>query len=115
MVENMLSPDRMAIRSWFMQRVTSLILGAYFIFLFIYFLIHPQFQFTDWQALFAHAAMRFFSFFALLSLVYHSWIGIWTVLTDYVKPFSIRLTLEAILIFALLIYLVWGIEILWGV
>jgi succinate dehydrogenase / fumarate reductase, membrane anchor subunit len=65
--------------------------------------------------LYAHWTMRIFSLLALLSLFYHAWIGIWTVITDYIKPVALRLIIEIIVVLALICYLIWGIEILWGI
>jgi succinate dehydrogenase / fumarate reductase membrane anchor subunit len=52
--------------------------------------------------------------FALFSLALHAWVGLWTVLTDYVKPLILRYLLQAIILLALFVYVVWGIFILWG-
>ncbi|MGD9592998.1 MAG: succinate dehydrogenase, hydrophobic membrane anchor protein [Candidatus Berkiella sp.] len=47
-------------------------------------------------------------------MAFHAWIGLWTVLTDYVKPLLIRYVFQAIILLALFVYVVWGIFILWG-
>lgn len=101
------------LRDWIVQRISAVILGLYFIFLMIYIAMHPHLSYAVWQALFAHPAMKIFSFLALLSLVGHSWVGIWTVLTDYVKCTAARLCLEVLMGLALICYLVWGVDILW--
>lgn len=101
------------LRDWIVQRISAVVLGFYFIFLLMYFAMHPHVTYGAWQTLFAHPGMKIFSFLALLSLVGHSWVGIWTVLTDYVKCTAGRLLLEVTMGLALIYYLVWGIEILW--
>lgn len=106
---------RNGLRDWVVQRVSAVILAAYFIFLMVFIVIHPQMQFAVWQNLFANPFMRIFSFLALLSLVTHSWVGIWTVLTDYISCAYVRLFLEIIMVLALICYLVWGIAILWRI
>ena len=65
--------------------------------------------------------MRIFNTFTLLSLVAHCWIGMWGVLTDYVttrlmgaKATAIRMILQLGIIGTLLIVLVLGIDIFWG-
>lgn len=104
---------RTGLRDWLVQRVSAIILAAYFIFLMAFIVVHPQLQFVTWQSLFANPLVRVFSLLALLSLITHSWVGIWTVLTDYINCAWIRLLLEIIMILALICYLVWGIAILW--
>jgi succinate dehydrogenase / fumarate reductase membrane anchor subunit len=115
MIENPLRFSRTGLRDWLIQRITAVILGLYFIFLFIYFAAHSQLNFTQWQGLFAHPVMRFFTFFALLSTVWHTWIGMWTVLTDYVKCKVGRLLLEVLVVMSLIVYLIWGVAILWRI
>jgi succinate dehydrogenase / fumarate reductase membrane anchor subunit len=113
MIQSATSLTSSGLRDWLVQRVSAVILAAYFIFLLAYFILHPHLQYAGWQQLFACNLMRIFTLLALLSLVGHSWIGIWTVITDYIKCAWARLLLEVILILALLGYLFWGIEILW--
>ncbi|MCW5590168.1 MAG: succinate dehydrogenase, hydrophobic membrane anchor protein [Legionellales bacterium] len=108
------SLTRNGMRDWIIQRVTAIILALYVIYFFAYFITHPHVDYSQWHSLFQCTWMRYFSFFALVSIVLHSWIGIWTVLTDYVKCYHFRLLLNVVVWLALVSYLVFGIEILWG-
>jgi len=101
-------------RDWFIQRVSALVLGAYSVFLMVYVLMHQQLTYFEWRSLFNHQAMKMATFLALLSLVLHTWVGIWTVLTDYVRPRVVRMTLQVLINLSLLACLVWGLEILWS-
>ncbi|MEC9481847.1 MAG: succinate dehydrogenase, hydrophobic membrane anchor protein, partial [Halomonas sp.] len=58
--------------------------------------------------------MRIFSLLAFLSLAAHAWIGLWTVVTDYIKPVGIRFTAQVVIILAIFVFLVWGVQVLWG-
>lgn len=113
MLETVTSLSTNGLRDWLIQRVSAVVLAAYVLFLLAYFMLHPQLQFTQWQALFACGYMRIFSFLALLSLVLHAWIGIWVVFTDYIKIIGLRLMLQVLVILGLFAYLAWGISILW--
>ncbi len=113
MIQSVMSLTPNGLRDWFIQRVTAVIIALYVIFLTGYILLHSQLDYAAWQGLFAHPFMRFFTFLTLLSIVAHAWIGIWTVLTDYVKVVWLRLVLEILMALALIFYLVWGIQILW--
>lgn len=114
MVTAATSLTQSGLRDWLIQRLTAFILGVYTIFLLVFLIAHNPLQFADWHDLFANNFMRAFTFLALLSLVYHTWIGIWTVFTDYVKVKWLRLLLQVLVVISLLGYLVWGIEIVWG-
>lgn len=114
MVKNVTSLTGNGLRDWLIQRITAIILGLYFLFLLGFFIAHPQLGYIDWLRLFYHPTMQIFTFFALLSVIFHAWVGMWIVLTDYVDPPGLRLSLQVIIILALLGCLAWGILILWG-
>lgn len=115
MIQSVMGLTGNGLKDWFVQRVSAVIIGLYVIFLAGYILSHSLLDYVTWQGLFAHPFMRFFTFLTLLSVVVHAWIGIWTVLTDYVKVVWLRLSLEVLMALALLFYLIWGIQILWRV
>ncbi|WP_268638541.1 succinate dehydrogenase, hydrophobic membrane anchor protein, partial [Escherichia coli] len=48
------------------------------------------------------------------SILVHAWIGLWQVLTDYVKPLAVRLVLQLAVVVALLVYLLYGTIVVWG-
>jgi succinate dehydrogenase / fumarate reductase membrane anchor subunit len=50
----------------------------------------------------------------LLSLFYHAWIGVRDIVMDYVKPAGIRLLIHVLVILALVLYVIWSVQILWG-
>jgi len=112
---NVTSLTRNGLRDWLIQRVTSVVAAVYILFLFGFFISHSSLHFYDWQELFASHPIKIFSVLFLLSVIWHAWIGIWTVITDYVKPFVVRLLVQVSVILALFIYLIWGIKILWSV
>lgn len=115
MVKSATSYTGNGLRDWLIQRVSAVVLAVYIIFLVIFFVSNPGMEYATWQGLFGQLWMKVFTFIALLSLYAHAWIGVWTVLTDYIKPVCIRVPLEILVILALLAYLLWGIEIVWSI
>jgi len=101
------------LRDWLIQRVTSVIMLVYIVFLLSFFLLHRQMNYMIWQGLLSNTIMRLLSSLFLLSMVWHAWIGMWTVMTDYVKPFVLRLGLQVIIVIILVLYLIWGLAIFW--
>ena len=99
------------LRDWLVQRVTSLIMLVYIIFILAFFIFHSRVDYVNWQGLFRSTSMRLFSSVFLLSLFWHVWVGMWTIITDYIKPFSLRLMLQIVIIIALLLYFIWGLAI----
>jgi succinate dehydrogenase / fumarate reductase membrane anchor subunit len=65
--------------------------------------------------------MRVFSLMALLSLGVHAWVGLWSVFSDYFTERLmgqvgnvLRFLLQVISGVVMFTYVVWGIQILWG-
>ncbi|MFN7096449.1 MAG: succinate dehydrogenase, hydrophobic membrane anchor protein, partial [Gammaproteobacteria bacterium] len=84
MVRNATSYSSNGLRDWLVQRVSAVVLGVYFLFLLVVIISHPGIDYASWQGLFAQIWMKVFTLIVLLSLFAHAWIGVWTVLTDYV-------------------------------
>ena len=113
MVTSATNFSRSGLRDWIIQRVSAVVLALYVITLFVFFIINPGLNFATWQNFFYNPFMQIFSFLALLSLVAHAWIGVWTIFTDYVNPKGLRIVLESIMALALLAYIAWGVSIIW--
>ncbi len=101
-------------RDWVVQRFGAVVLAVYSLTLLGYFLTHGDVSFFEWSAFITSLPMRLFSLVAIIALAGHAWVGIWTVLTDYVKSGALRLILQALMIAAILVYVFWGIMIFWG-
>ncbi len=115
MVEPATSLGRSGLQDWLIQRISAVILAVYTIFLAAYLILHSELSFEVWRGLFATNLMRYGSGLALLCLVAHAWIGIWTVIKDYIKPTIVRLLVLIIVAAALIVYFVWGLRIFWGI
>lgn len=113
MITTATSLGRSGLQDWIIQRVSAIILAAYTVFLVIYFIGHPHPSFASWHALFSTTFMRYASLLALIALLSHAWVGIWTVTTDYLKPTWVRLVVQVALFLWMFSNLVWGIQILW--
>jgi len=112
---------RSGVSDWLMQRVSSVVMAVYTVFIVAYILLNPGMEYEQWQALFAQLWMRIFTLLTLLSVVVHAWIGLWSVLTDYItdrvmggKATVLRLLAQVFLALVAIIYVLWGVEIIWG-
>ncbi|MEX2132403.1 MAG: succinate dehydrogenase, hydrophobic membrane anchor protein [Pseudohongiellaceae bacterium] len=121
MVTNISSFGRNGVFDWAVQRLTALILAAYAFCLLGSLLANPDMDYQQWQALFSTTPMRIFSLSALLSICAHGWIGMWTISTDYLttdllgkKAIVLRILFQLTCLLFVFVYLVWGIQILWG-
>jgi len=114
MVTTVTSFGRSGLSDWLVQRMSAVILAVYSVFMVVYLLVNPQLDFAQWHALFSMTSMRIFSLMALLSLGAHCWIGLWSISTDYLKPFTLRFVFQMVVGLLMFIYTVWGVQLLWG-
>ena len=122
MVTNVTNFSRSGLYDWMAQRVSAVVLAAYFLFLLGYLLFNPGLTYADWHGLFSHTVMRIFSLLALVALSVHACVGMWTISTDYLTPMAlgkaatvVRFLFQAVCGMAMFACFVWGVQILWGV
>ncbi len=115
------SYTRSGVADWLAQRVSAYVLAAYFVVLVGFLLCNPGLEYAQWKDFMSCSAMQIFSLLALLALAAHAWVGLWTVFTDYVterqmgaKATFIRIFLQTGMAICIFVYVVWGIQILWG-
>lgn len=99
-------------RDWILQRISAVVLAVYTVVIIGFFLLN-QVDYNAWYGFMMSLPMKLFSLVAILSLVFHAWVGMWTVFTDYVKSSGLRIVLQAVIIIAVLVYLFWGVMIFW--
>lgn len=115
MVKSVLGVNHQGLRDWIIQRISAILMAVYFIGLIVYVVSHPGLSFAEWHSLFAHTGMKIATIIVLLALMWHAWIGVWTILTDYVKPYVIRAILNFFVLLMLASCFLWGVLILWSV
>lgn len=103
------------LRDWLIQRVAAVIMVVYLLVWLGLLVFKSPFDYAQWHALMTNLPMRIATLMTLLSLILHAWVGIWTVTTDYLKVTWVRLVTQWIVLSGLIICLIWGIVILWGV
>ena len=106
--------NRRGFHEWIVPRVSAVLIGIYTVFLFAFIFTHSPMHFAVWDGLFSDTAMKVATFLVVLAILWHAWIGLWTVFGDYVKNGAVRLLLEIVVIVALISYFAWCIDTLWG-
>lgn len=102
-------------RDWLLQRVSAVFMVFYTLLFVLVLIGSPSLQYPVWKALFANQWMRFATLLFLLSVYLHAWVGVRDILMDYVHPTGVRLTLQILVILALVLYTVWAAQLLWSV
>lgn len=122
MVNSVTNLGRNGLADWLVQRVSGVVLLAYMLVVGFYLLCSgADLSYEQWSGYFDSTFMRVFSTAAVLSIVSHAWIGLWSVSTDYLterlmggRATVLRLAFQAASAVVLFTYLVWGIQILWS-
>lgn len=115
-----MTPNRIVVgahygwRDWLVQRVTAVAMALYTILILGLLLWFGGLDFAAWKAAFGNEAFRIGTFVFMVALFWHAWVGVRNILMDYIKPVTLRLTLQVLVIGALVGYAGWTIQVLWG-
>ncbi|MGP1929477.1 MAG: succinate dehydrogenase, hydrophobic membrane anchor protein [Arsenophonus sp. ER-BJ3-MAG3] len=101
-------------QDWLLLRSSAIIIVLY-IFYIISFIIINKLNYTIWLNFFALSITKVFTILTLISALIHTWIGLWQVLTDYIKSILLRLLLQFFFIVILITYLIYGTIVVFGV
>lgn len=114
MVNNASALGRNGIHDWLLLRAAAIIIAVYICYIVGFFTVSAPLTYGIWRTFFASTFTRIFTLLTLLSILIHGWIGIWQVLTDYIKPLGLRLLLQLIAIIILFVYVFYGTVVVWG-
>ena len=115
MVNVVASAGRNGVHDFILLRASAIILVLYTLLIAAFFVTTPIVTYNIWQEFFSCMTIKVSTIVALLALLVHAKIGVWQVLSDYVKPAFLRAALQFIFSVTLLAYLVFGFLIVWGV
>jgi len=115
MVSVVASVGRNGVHDFILLRASAVILVLYTLLLAAFFLVTPSVTYNVWQEFFACISVKVATMLSLLALLVHAKIGVWQVLSDYIKPAFLRGTLQFFFSILLLAYLLFGFSIVWSV
>lgn len=106
---------RSGTHDFILLRASAIIMALYTIFMVSFLVSAETINYAVWTNLFAHLGMKIFTMLALTSVLIHGWIGIWQVLTDYVKNSGLRAFIQFVVSVALIVYWLTGLLVVWPV
>ena len=122
MVTSVTSLGKNGLYDWLIQRATAVVLGVYFLCVMSFLIANPDLSFAKWHAYMTSGYMRVFTLLALFSMAAHAWVGLWTISTDYLTTRQlgasgtvVRIAFQAVCALVTIIYVIWGVQILWGI
>ncbi len=115
MVNRKLTGAHYGLRDWAMQRITAVVMAVYAVF-FLCFLVglSGAENYSQWQAFFGKIWVKVFTQVTFIAAFLHAWVGIRDLWMDYVKPFGLRLLLQAATIVWLVGCTVYSFYVIWG-
>lgn len=115
MVKSLLSVSQRGLRDWIVQRVSAIVMAILSVVFAVYLVTRTDLSYAEWHTLFTYTSVKIMTLFFLLALCFHAWVGMWTVMTDYIKPFVLRAMLHLVVLATLIACFIWGVMILWSV
>lgn len=115
MVTSVTSLGRSGLYDWLIQRATAVVVALYVIVMLGYLVTTPDLSYLQWREFMGSLCMKVFNLITLFSIIAHAWVGLWTISTDYIKPMVLRFLFQAACGLTAFAYIVWAIDILWGV
>ena len=114
MVTNQASIKRDGVQDFVSLRATAFIIAAFSLYMTWFFVTTETITFEVWSGLFSGIVMKVFTFATLVAVMIHVRIGLWQVLTDYVKAASVRALVQYVLNIIAFAYVAVGLFVLWG-
>ncbi len=114
MVDRIVTGAHYGLTDWLVQRITAVLMVIYTLFVAGYVVLHPDLGYDRWIGLFSNQVMRSCSLLFLLAVYYHAWVGVRDIVMDYVRLAGLRLAIHVLVIVALVLYVIWSVQILWG-
>ncbi|MEI2266874.1 succinate dehydrogenase membrane anchor subunit [Erwinia sp. CGal63] len=115
MLSNASALGRNGVHDWLLVRATSIVMTLYILYILGFIVMTDTLTYDNWHAFFASSVTKVFTLLTLFSILMHGWIGMWQVLTDYVKHLATRLLLQMAIVVALFVYAIYGTVVVWGV
>ncbi|RXJ74739.1 succinate dehydrogenase, hydrophobic membrane anchor protein [Veronia nyctiphanis] len=115
MVGQVSSVGRNGIHDFILIRASAIIMTLYTLYMIGFFAFGQDLTYEIWVGFFEQTSTKVFTVLALFSILVHAWIGMWQVLTDYIKPTMLRGFLQFGVVALLSVYLLSGFFVVWGV
>jgi succinate dehydrogenase / fumarate reductase, membrane anchor subunit len=102
------------LRDWLAQRVTAVLMALFTLVVLAQVIFSSgPIGYDKWAGIFSSQWMKVLTFSVIVAMLYHVWVGVRDIWMDYVKPVSVRLSLQVFSIVWLVGCAGWAIQVLW--
>ncbi|BAC24568.1 sdhD [Wigglesworthia glossinidia endosymbiont of Glossina brevipalpis] len=102
----------LGIYEWIIIRISGILIFLYVICVSSFIIYETPIKYELWREFFNKSLIKIFTILTFMSIAIHSWIGLWQIITDYIKSESLRLKLEIVIFLILFAYIIYGIKII---
>lgn len=115
MLIELLTDKYPGMRFWLTQRLTALVMAAYFVLIVLLLVVVQPSGFEAWRAFMSPVWLRVATLLFFVCLCMHAWLGVRDVLRDYIFNSTLRQYLQILVDIALVVYWGWLGFILWNI
>lgn len=102
------------LRAWGLQRISSLYLLGFILFVGGFFLVDPPLGYQQWRQWVARPGVSVGTALFFIMLLVHAWVGIRDVIMDYAHNLVLRVVLLGVVAFGLIACGAWAARVLVG-
>lgn len=114
MVSNASALGRNGVHEWLLVRASAIVISLYILYFLGFITFADSLTYDVWRGFFALPVTKVFTLLTLFCVLVHTWIGMWQVLTDYIKLLALRLLLQLAIVIVLMVYFFYGTVVVWG-
>jgi len=100
------------VTEWLLQRVTSLYMGGFVIYVIVHLSLSAVRDYAAWKAWFDTGYVRIAWALFLASILIHAWVGMRSIYLDYLHPLWLRFSVTLLTALGLLALALWAVRIL---
>lgn len=110
--------SKLGLVDFILQRLSAVVIAIYMIHLVIIFSLNSDMDYVAWREYFKSGYALILASLAVISIVIHGWIGLWTIGTDYIRSNGamsrLGLAYQVAVVVVLVAYLFWALSLIWG-
>ncbi|HEX9812438.1 MAG TPA: succinate dehydrogenase, hydrophobic membrane anchor protein [Burkholderiales bacterium] len=107
-----LGSSHRGVTAFLVQRITSLYLALFTVYVVFWLASKPASDFAGWSAYFESGLVRMAWGLFFASLLAHAWVGLRSIYMDYLKAMWLRFTISTLTAFGLMAVALWCAQIL---
>lgn len=103
------------VHEWLLVRCSAILILVYLIYLAYFIFFNTSLSYSEWCNFFSNKTIKICSTLTLFAMLSHTWVGMHHILEDYIKKYILKKLGIYLIIIVLILYLTFGIIIIWSI